>query len=105
MKLTISLSLVYWALWNVFSVSVIVLNFKDKIRFGLGLADIFIDAIILLGILIFNIVYFYSSKPNNLLTGKRKVIIASSFVFIIWVFLKMTILRGGESSWNGQITF
>ena len=82
-------------------------DWTDKFRFGLGLGDMIYSAIIIIALLIGGIYYltdFYKS-PSPLLSKHNLIVLALCFVFLVFIVLKMTLLRGGESSWDGRIIF
>ncbi|MEJ8804547.1 hypothetical protein [Pontibacter sp. H249] len=104
-KRKITSPFLYLMFWNSFLTTIIILSWSGKIRFGLGLADALIDALIVAVMIVVDLAYFLSTRTSSIMSGKGKQVIWFSIAFAVWVALKMTILRGGESSWDGQIFF
>lgn len=77
-----------------------ILSITGRLRFGLGLADIIYHGLIYIGLIIYGI-YFIAKKevPERV----NLLIPVLSIVFCGYLILSMTIWRGGEYNWNGDI--
>lgn len=71
-----------------------------RVRFGHGLGDIVDHGFIYLGLLLST---FLLIGNENIPRKIFQVLSTLLFVFGIYLFLSMTIWRGGESRWNGRI--
>lgn len=92
-KAIIILPITFFSILTIFSV-------LGRIRFGHGLGDIIYHPLIYLGIILSVINFTYFRKKQS-----QGAYITSSLLatFFILIFLKMTIWRGPEYSWNGDI--
>lgn len=91
-------------LWTILLLIIVYLNAKGRVHFGLGLGDFIISVFIVIAILIIDGFVLMNTKyqvGSNFDISIRLVAI----LFLIFILLKMTILRGGVSPWNGQIFF
>jgi hypothetical protein len=86
----------------VLTVCIVVLNLKAKITFGRGLGDVFY-LIELIVISIIMAVAFFKVKKHT--ENKFAVMLMCSIMLltIIFFLLKLTIWRGAEYIWNGNI--
>jgi hypothetical protein len=83
----------------IFGILVILLQ-TGRVRFGHGLGDIVDHGFVYLGLILS--VFLLIGKEN--VPPKVFQILSSLLIgFGIYLFLSMTIWRGGESSWNGNI--
>ncbi|MDB4769090.1 hypothetical protein OAG16_03325 [Saprospiraceae bacterium] len=77
-----------------------VLLMTGRVRFGLGLADIIYHGLIYIGFIIYGI-YFIAKKEVS--KSINLIFPILSIVFCGYLILSMTIWRGGEYRWNGDI--
>lgn len=82
-----------------------VLNWLGKIHFGLGIADLPILIILVIGMIILNAIYYFSNNTGSVFYDKQWLILGVLVMLTFFAILKMTILRGDASPWNGQILF
>lgn len=73
-----------------------------KITFGQGLGDMFY-VILLMSLMIFYAVVLYKNIQGRI--NQQIILSVVSILFIILFTLKMTIYRGIEYPWNGNIFF
>ncbi len=92
-------------LWNVILLIITFLSLKGRIHFGWGMADIVLLGIILIFVLIVDLIFVFSLKETTLFFNKKKIIIGIGLVFLIYICLQMSLLRGPASPWNGYIFF
>lgn len=93
-----------YCLWTIILLIIVYLNFKGKVHFGWGLGDIIISAFIIIIVILVDGALFM--KTNNPIGRNFEIFIHSvAILFLVYILLKMTILRGGESPWDGQIFF
>ena len=78
---------------------------KGKIHFGLSLGDTFIFEIIIVFVLGIDITYLLSLKKTGFFHRNQKSILIIAGIFMLWILLQMTLLRGTLSPWDGQIFF
>lgn len=100
MKLMLNILFFCYLAW---AICVIALNLNANIAFGKGLGDSFYLLILLILSVIYSIVYFKFFKKN---TGNNYTVILFCAILIITVsyfFLKLTIWRGAEYPWNGEL--
>lgn len=74
-------------------------SFLGNVTFGHGLGDIF--SLPFLWLTTFS--FLLSTVINR---KKEKQLLISNIIFtilVLWILLRVTILRGGEYSWNGEI--
>ena len=77
-----------------------VLLITGRVRFGLGLADIIYHGLIYIGLIIYGI-YFIAKKEVS--DNINLIIPVLSFAICGYLILSMTIWRGGEYRWDGDI--
>lgn len=83
----------------IFGVLVLLLQ-TGRVRFGHGLGDFVNYGFVYLGSII-SIILFIATE--NVPPKIFQILSTLLIVFGIYLFLSMTIWRGGESSWNGKI--
>lgn len=93
--------------WSLSLIIIAVGNWNGRIHFGLGLADIIYVFIIAGVLLLVGILYVTDlyKMPSSSVSKKNITLGLICFVFLVFIILKMTFLRGGESSWNSKIFF
>lgn len=92
-------------IWNVILALIAALSWRGNVHFGLGIADFLIFSLIILVIIIMNTAYILSFRLKSFLYGKEKAILISCGLFLVWLLMQMTFLRGAASPWNGKIFF
>ena len=94
-------------LWVILLLIIVYWNSKGKVHFGLGLADMLISALIIFCVVVVSAFTIYEIKNGKMndIHIRQKWVLFFSLIFLIYILLKMTILRGGESPWDGQIFF
>jgi len=107
MEINRSIILLGVLIWTVLLSIIVYFNSKGKIHFGLGLGDVFISILIVVVILIVVAFTLFKFKGgiDDYLNIKGQIIYFLAFFFLVFIILKMTIFRGIESPWNGQIFF
>lgn len=78
---------------------VVYLNWQGFIHFGFGIADIMIIALVIVVLTVFNICIYYSYKKSSVLFGKQHYIVVIGLLFLIYILLQMTVLRGSANPW------
>lgn len=73
----------------------LVLNINGYLVYGHGLADIFYIGRF--------ITYMFIIGIIHILTKKDWITIVLIFILLIYTVLQMTIYRGGENAWDGNI--
>jgi hypothetical protein len=86
-------------IWALVMLTIFCLNLKGIVHFGYGMGDIFFGLAILCVTIIIGILFFIFKLAD------RKVLIFFCLLTLIFFILKLTILRGGISPWNGRIFF
>ncbi|MCH2231835.1 MAG: hypothetical protein MK105_15985 [Crocinitomicaceae bacterium] len=77
-----------------------ILSVMGRIRFGHGLGDMIYHPLIYLGILLSLINFaIFRNKQSNVVYLSTAILTS----FFVLIFLKMTLWRGPEYSWNGDI--
>lgn len=91
----------YW-LFILWSVLVATLNLNATIAFGHGLGDLYYLSILLLFVVFISIVIFKLPKITN---NQISAILLLSFILVIMIVftLKLTIFRGPEYPWDGNV--
>jgi hypothetical protein len=92
-------------IWNAILLVITFLSLKGRIHFGWGMADIVLLGIILITLLIVDVIFVFSLKETSFFFHKKKLIIGIGLIFLIYICLQMTLLRGPASPWNGNIFF
>ena len=92
---------------TVFLVGVVLLNWTGKVKFGLGLGDIvylIIIVAIIVGVAIF---YFRSLRlyDENIVSSHDIYLILVCAFIVVFICLKLTVLRGPAAPWDGTIFF
>ena len=77
-----------------------VLLVTGRIRFGHGLGDVIYYPLIIIG-LVLSIINYYKRKNTKL--DFKYISFVILFAFATSIFLEMTIWRGAEYRWNGDI--
>ena len=98
---------IFMLFWFI-SITLIVLgSFMGKLRFGYGLGDLLYVLLTIGILLVFGGVYLYDRfKGLNLLDSPiHTYVIIFCTLVLVFLILKITILRGPESSWDGRIIF
>ncbi|NOU61490.1 hypothetical protein [Marinifilum caeruleilacunae] len=95
---------VFMIIWTCVNVLVFYGNFKGRVRFGLGLGDLSISIPLIIFVLIILIIYLRNNLQRLNKVYNTKIII-TCIVELLFVFLKMTYLRGPVSPWDGNIFF
>jgi len=101
MKISFTISTIFnWATF-LLGLSILILTLNDKIHFGHGLGDLFYLLLIALFVVIqLTLNLTYAKRGGT----RRKLTIGIIFLVIYSLFIyKMTIGRGPESQWNGEI--
>jgi hypothetical protein len=93
------------AFWNLLLGLIAILSAQGNIHFGLGLGDAFIFGIIIVFVLSIDIIYLLSLKTTGFFQRNQKLILIIAGIFMLWILLQMTLLRGTLSPWDGQIFF
>ena len=96
---------IFMGLWFLSLTLIAIGNWSGKIRFGLGLGDIFYQLIIIGVLLIMGAFYVFNLYKPSYLFNQRFYLIIGCLLFFIFIILKMTLLRGSASSWDGRIFF
>ena len=91
--------------WNAVLIIISFLSLNGRVHFGWGMADIVLVGTILIVLLMVNLIYAFSSKDTSFFFNKRKLIVGIGLVFLLYVCLQMTLLRGPASPWNGNVFF
>ncbi len=96
-----TLKVTYW-LFMVWSALVVISNLNAGITFGHGLGDIYCLVLLLLLIIVISIVVFKVLRNTS-----DKISIISFLLFILGIVivfsLKLTVYRGPEYPWNGEL--
>ena len=93
-------------LWFVAIILIMVGNWKGRIRFGLGLGDFLYLGIMAAAICVGAIIYIRSISSFKFYHSKWNIFFFLSCIFFLtFILLKITIFRGGESTWDGRILF
>ena len=97
----------FMAFWFLFLILIALGNWTGKLRFGLGLGDFFYQILIISVLIIVGMFYIYNLNKSSLLivSNYRFYLILGCLLYLIFIILKLTILRGPESSWDGRIFF
>lgn len=98
---------IFMGWWFLILILIAIGNWSGTIRFGWGLGDIFFQFIILGFLIIMGVFYVFTRyKASISLTFNQKLLtILVCLLFLVFIILKMTYLRGSASRWNGQIFF
>ncbi len=85
---------------------IVIGNWHGVIRFGLGLGDLVYVGVIGLTVVVGLIVYLRAIRSDSFYYSIwNRVFMIFCASFFIFILLKMTLLRGSESSWDGKIFF
>jgi len=93
-------------LWFIINILIAFAIWIGKLRFGYGLGDLIYIGLIGLVIIIVgtyyitDLVFKFDKKEFS-----KSNIIVSIFSFLLFILLKVTLLRGLESRWDGNIFF
>jgi len=77
-----------------------ILLITGRVRFGLGLGDIFYHGLIYIALIIYGIYFFTKKEIPDIMNLIFPIV---SIMFCGYLILSMTIWRGGEYRWNGDI--
>lgn len=80
-------------------------SWRGNLHFGWGIADFVFFGLIILAIITIDVIFLLSLRTKSNLYGKQKTLFWVSLIFLLYTLLKMTVLRGETSPWNGQILF
>jgi len=99
MKRILNLCIVLYLLWTF---SILILIFSGKVTFGQGLGDLFYLVLLIIMQIFFGYLFYLNIK------GKINFPLVISLLLIIILILftlKMTIWRGIEYPWNGNVFY
>ncbi len=98
---------IFFAIWAIVLLLISYGNWNGKVHFGLGLADMIYFVMTLIVVFLIAVILVTSRLSNKVnLTNKNRFFIALfCLVFLVFILLKMTILRGPISPWNGNVFF
>jgi hypothetical protein len=89
-------------LYLIWTISILILIFNGKVTFGQGLGDLFYLILVIILQIFFGYLFYLNIKGRM----NFPLIISLLLIIIVTLFtLKMTIWRGIEYSWNGNILF
>jgi hypothetical protein len=88
-----------FAVYLLFTILVVILNLLGYITFGYGLGDLFYLIFICLLCVIITTLKLLSAKFDI----SKMVILFMILAVLVFVSLKLTLLRGVEYSWNGRV--
>jgi hypothetical protein len=89
-------------LYLIWTISTLILIFSGKVTFGHGLGDLFYLILLTILQIFFGYLFYLNIKWRK----KIQVVISLLLIIIVILFtLKMTIWRGIEYPWNGNILF
>jgi hypothetical protein len=89
-------------LYLIWTISTLILIFSGKVTFGHGLGDLFYLILLTILLIFFGYLFYLNIKWRK----KIQVVISLLLIIIVILFtLKMTIWRGIEYPWNGNILF
>ncbi len=77
---------------------IVILNVMNYITYGHGLGDVYIDIVIIFSILFIWLIYTIT-KVNI------KLIMTIYFLLLVLIIFKITLYRGSEYKWNGNIFY
>ena len=97
----------FMIIWFILMFFIILCKWTSKIRFGHGLGDVYYFFLMIAVILSVGILYTIRLKSIIDFHVKKIDLIIGFFclVFLIYILLKISFLRGNESSWDGTIFF
>lgn len=98
----------FMILWFVSCALIVISSYNGILRYGLGIADGLFDmfiGIVVIGIGIYYIRDVLLNRNANSITQSNWLVALSCLLFIVFVILKFTVLRGPASSWDGKIFF
>ena len=87
----------------VWAFCVVVLNFKANITFGKGLGDIIYLIVLVVVSIILSVAFFKIKKKYTENIFALLLLCIIMLLTIIFFLLKLTIWRGAEYIWNGNI--
>jgi len=96
---------IYMLLWFIINILIAFANWIGKLRFGYGLGDLIYIGLIGLVIIIVGTYYITDLvfKFDKKEFSKSNIIV--SIFSLLFILLKVTLLRGLESRWDGNIFF
>jgi hypothetical protein len=94
-------------IWFAINVLIIYWNWTGAIRFGLGLGDLIYFGVSIIAVFIIGIYYIHDcfNNQSEYVSKHDLKLIVICILSLLFIFLKMTILRGTESKWDGKIFF
>jgi hypothetical protein len=96
---------IFLVLWNITLILIAILNWWGNIHFGFGMADLLVFGMVIFVLFLVDIFFILSLTSKKPFYNKGKAIVIGCSLFLIYIVLQMTILRGPESPWNGRIFF
>jgi hypothetical protein len=92
---------------SVFLLAVVVLGWAGKVKFGFGLGDLAYLISTIVGVILVAVFYIRSNRSieGDLVTLYDKYLMIACILIVIIICLKLTVLRGPASPWNGTIFF
>ena len=98
--------IMFTIIWYMLNLLVILGSLTDKIRFGHGLGDLAYIGIISCAICVVGFFQYRGLlRDSSLSSTGDKILFAFCVLFLIFVCLKITIWRGVEYPWNGNIFY
>jgi hypothetical protein len=89
-------------LYLIWTISILVLIFSGKVTFGQGLGDLFYLVLLVILQIFFGYIFYLNIKERM----NFPLIISLLLIILLTLFtLKMTIWRGIEYPWNGNIFY